>query len=286
VRFTVPVLWTIGFMVTFVLGGLTGVLLAVPPIDWQVHNSLFLVAHFHHVIIPGVLFGAFAGYTYWFPKAFGFTLDEAWGRRAFWCWFIGFHLAFMPLYVVGLMGMARRMQHYDNPAWHPWLLVAVVGALIIFAGIVCQAVQLFVSIRTREQRRDLTGDPWNGRTLEWSTASPPPAWNFAVLPQVAGRDAFWAQKQRAHAQPSEHAREPDYRPIEMPRNSPVGFVIAFFAVVGGFALIWHIWWLAALGVAGALAATLFFAFRDKDEDEVSRDQLARFDRIHPAGVLA
>jgi cytochrome o ubiquinol oxidase subunit 1 len=286
VRFSVPILWLIGFMVTFVLGGLTGVLLAVPPVDWQVHNSLFLVAHFHHVIIPGVLFGIFAGYTYWFPKAFGFTLDERWGRRAFWCWFIGFHLAFMPLYVVGLMGMARRMQHYDNPAWHPWLLVAGAGALVVFAGIACQAIQLFVSIRTREQRRDLTGDPWNGRTLEWSTASPPPAWNFAVLPEVNEKDTFWAQKQRARAQPPAPLRETDYRPIEMPRNSPIGFVTAFFAVVGGFALIWHIWWLAGLGLLGAFGATLFFAFRDREEDEIHSGQLARFDRIHPAGVAA
>ncbi len=205
IQFTVPVLWTIGFMVTFVLGGLTGVLLAVPPVDFQVHNSLFLVAHFHHVIIPGVLFGAFAGYNYWFPKAFGFKLDELWGRRSFWCWFIGFHLAFMPLYVVGLMGMTRRMQHYDVLSWQPWLLAAGVGAVVILAGIVCQIMQFVVSIRAREQLRDVTGDPWNGRTLEWSTASPPPAWNYAVLPRVGGIDAFWASKQRMHARQAQPA---------------------------------------------------------------------------------
>jgi len=278
VRFTVPILWLIGFMVTFVLGGLTGVLLAVPPVDWQVHNSLFLIAHFHHVIIPGVVFAIFAGYNYWFPKAFGFTLEERWGKASFWCWFIGFHLAFMPLYVVGLMGMTRRMQHYDNLAWHPWLLVAAAGAAIILAGIVCQVVQLVVSIRTREQRRDLTGDPWNGRTLEWSTASPPPAWNFAVLPQVTTRDAFWSAKQHPVV------RERAYQPIEMPKNSPIGFVTAFFAVVSGFSLIWHIWWLAAIGVLGAFVATLFFAFRDKDEIEIPVGELAGFDRAHPVGV--
>src|ERR1700730_5580877 len=165
VRFTVPILWSIGFMVTFVIGGMTGVLLAVPPVDWQVHNSLFLVAHFHHVIIPGVLFGAIAGYHYWFPKAFGFKLDERWGKAAFWCWFVGFHLAFMPLYVTGLMGMTRRLQHYDVLAWRPWLLVAEVGAVVILAGIVCQIVEFVVSIRAREQLRDVTGDPWDGRTL-------------------------------------------------------------------------------------------------------------------------
>jgi len=284
VRFTVPILWTIGFMVTFIWGGLTGVLLAVPPVDWQVHNSLFLIAHFHHVIIPGVIFGVFAGYTYWFPKAFGFTLDERWGKRAFWCWFIGFHVAFMPLYVVGLMGMTRRMQHYDNLAWQPWLVVAAAGAVLILVGIVCQAAQLVVSIRTREQRRDLTGDPWNGRTLEWSTASPPPAWNFAVLAQVSSRDAFWAAKQRAAAGRGAFSQERGYRPIEMPKNSPVGFITAFFAVVGGFALIWHIWWLAGLGVLGAFVATLFFAFRDKDEIEIPSAELMRFDQAHPVGA--
>jgi cytochrome o ubiquinol oxidase subunit 1 len=284
IRFTVPVLWTIGFMVTFVLGGLTGVLLAVPPVDFQVHNSLFLVAHFHHVIIPGVLFGAFAGYNYWFPKAFGFKLDERWGRRSFWCWFIGFHLAFMPLYVVGLMGMTRRMQHYDVLSWQPWLLVAGVGAVVILAGIVCQIMQFVVSIRAREQLRDVTGDPWNGRTLEWSTASPPPAWNYAVLPHVAEIDAFWARKQRMHAKQEQPAPSREYKPIEMPKNSPTGFITAFFAVVTGFALIWHIWWMAAFGVFGAFVTLLIFAYRERNEIDIPAEQIARFDRAHPVEV--
>ena len=280
IRFTVPVLWTIGFMVTFVLGGLTGVLLAVPPVDFQVHNSLFLVAHFHHVIIPGVLFGAFAGYNYWFPKAFGFRLDERWGTRSFWCWFIGFHLAFMPLYVVGLMGMTRRMQHYDVMSWQPWLLVAWVGAVVILAGIVCQIMQFVVSIRDREQLRDVTGDPWNGRTLEWSTASPPPSWNYAVLPRVGEIDAFWASKQRMHAKQAPPAQPREYEPIEMPKGSATGFVTAFFAVVTGFALIWHIWWMAAVGILGAFVTLLFFAFRDQEEIEIPAERIAQFDRRH------
>jgi cytochrome o ubiquinol oxidase subunit I len=279
VRFTTPVLWTIGFMVTFVLGGLTGVLLAVPPVDWQVHNSVFLVAHFHHVIIPGVVFGAFAGYTYWFPKAFGFRLDERWGKAAFWCWFIGFHIAFMPLYALGLMGMTRRLQHYDVVSWQPWLVVAAAGAVIIFAGVVCQIVQFVVSIRARESLRDTTGDPWNGRTLEWTTASPPPAWNFAVLPKVAEIDAYWDLKQRAKPS-TQPAQARDYTAIEIPKNSATGFVTAFFAVVTGFALIWHIWWMAGLGVIGAFATLLAFAFRDQEEIEVSAEQVARFDRSH------
>jgi cytochrome o ubiquinol oxidase subunit 1 len=284
IRFTVPVLWTIGFMVTFVFGGLTGVLLAVPPVDFQTHNSLFLVAHFHHVIIPGVVFGAFAGYQYWFPKAFGFKLDERWGKRAFWCWIIGFHLAFMPLYVTGLMGMTRRLQHYDVLAWQPWLLVAFGGAVLILIGILCQAIQLAVSIRDRALLRDVTGDPWNGRTLEWSTASPPPPWNFATLPSVSGLDDFWLQKQRNGRRSVPAVRSRQYEPIDMPKNSPIGFVNAFFAVVLGFALIWHIWWMAGFGLLGIVAGMMAFAFRREDEIEVPVEEIARFELRRPEAV--
>jgi cytochrome o ubiquinol oxidase subunit 1 len=284
VRFAVPVLWTIGFMVSFVFGGLTGVLLALPPVDWQVHNSLFLVAHFHHVIIPGVVFAAMAGYNYWFPKAFGFKLDERWGVASFWCWFMGFHLAFMPLYVVGLMGMTRRLQHYDVLAWRPWLLVAEAGAVIILAGVVCQIIQLVVSIRHRGQLRDVTGDPWNGRTLEWATASPPPAWNFAVLPRVANIDAFWAKKQRDRTQQAQPPQERKFEPIELPKNSALGFIIAFFAVVGGFALIWHIWWMAGVGAIGIFLTVLAFAFRNEEEIRISAEQIARFEQAHPVEI--
>ena len=261
VRFTVPMLWTVGFMLTFVLGGMTGVLTAVPAADFQLHNSVFLVAHFHNVIIGGVVFGFMAAYEYWFPKAFGFRLDERWGKATFWCWFVGFFVAFMPLYVLGLMGMTRRLQHYDDPAWQPWLITAAVGAVIIGLGIACQAVQLIVSIRNRERLR-VGGDPWNGRTLEWSTPSPAPAWNFTVLPEVNSLDAFWAAKR----QPAKTARV--HGAIEMPKNSALGFVTAIFAVVIGFALIWHIWWLAGAGLLGAFAALIAFAFRTHDEVEI------------------
>jgi cytochrome o ubiquinol oxidase subunit 1 len=284
VRFTVPVLWSIGFIVTFVIGGMTGVLMAVPPADFQVHNSLFLVAHFHNVIIGGVVFGVMAGYNYWFPKAFGFKLDERWGIASFWCWLVGFYIAFMPLYVLGLMGMTRRMQHYDNLAWQPWLLAAAVGVVIIMAGIGCQIVQLIVSIRTREQLR-AAGDPWNGRTLEWSTASPPPAWNFAILPTVAEVDAFWDWKQRAAKPASQQTPTRVYTAIDAPKNTPTGFVTAFFAVVTGFALIWHIWWMAALGAIGAFATLLAFAFRDQEEIEIPTEQVARFDRAHQLEIV-
>ena len=276
VRFTVPMLWSIAFMVTFLLGGMTGVLLAVPPVDFVLHNSLFLVAHFHNVLIGGVLFGAFAGYTYWFPKAFGFRLHEGLGKCAFWFWLIGFYVAFMPLYVLGLDGMTRRMQHYDVPGWQPWLIVAAGGAGLIAVGIGFQIAQLVVSIRQRETLRDLTGDPWDGRTLEWITASPPPSFNFAVMPNVSGEEAYWGLKQKAIEQ-RRLTDLPDYKSIEMPRNSATGFVTAFFAVTAGFALIWHIWWMAILGLGGAFATFVAFAWRDHSEYQIPATTLAQID---------
>jgi len=279
--YATPMLWSIAFMITFVLGGMTGVLLAVPPADFVLHNSLFLVAHFHNVIIGGVLFGAFAGYSYWFPKAFGFRLHEGLGQAAFWCWVVGFYVAFMPLYVLGLEGMTRRLQHYDVPAWHPWLLVAAGGAAIILCGIICQIAQLVVSIRQRDTLRDETGDPWNGRSLEWSTASPPPEFNFAVLPDVQGEDPYWGIKQRARDQAT-LAAEPAYVDIEMPRRSPTGFVCAFFASFMGFALIWHIWWLVGLAAIGAFATFVVFAWRDRAEDIIPAATVARLDRANRA----
>jgi cytochrome o ubiquinol oxidase subunit 1 len=281
VRFTTPMMWAIGFMVTFVIGGMTGVLLAVPPADFVLHNSLFLVAHFHNVIIGGVLFGIFAGYTYWFPKAFGFKLDERLGKAAFWCWIVGFYLAFMPLYVVGIEGMTRRLQHYDNPEWHPWILLAGVGALVILCGIVLQIVQLTVSIRSRHRRMDLTGDPWDARTLEWATPSPPPLFNFAVMPNVKGEEPYWGMKSKAR-EAMHISGEPPYEPIEVPRNSPTGVITAFFAFVVGFALIWHIWWLAILALAGAYATFVAFAWRDVAENIIPREEVARIDRANRA----
>ncbi len=277
--YSTPMLWSVGFMVTFVIGGVTGVLLAVPPVDFVVHESLFQVAHFHNVIIGGVLFGAFAGYSYWFPKAFGFRLHEGLGKAAFWCWLVGFYLAFMPLYVLGLMGMTRRMQHYDVTNWRPWLLVAAAGAAVILAGIVLQIAQLAVSIRRREELRDVTGDPWNGRSLEWATPSPPPAFNFAVLPRIEGEDAYWSLKQRA-IQRAALSDEPAYTDIEMPKNSPTGFICAFFATFMGFALIWHIWWLAGLAVVGAYVTFVIFAWRDQDEYVIPADEVAKIDRAN------
>ena len=277
IRFTTPMLWSIGFMVTFVIGGMTGVLLAVPPADFVLHNSVFLVAHFHNVIIGGVLFGAFAGTTYWWPKAFGFTLDETWGKRAFWFWITGFYLAFMPLYVLGLMGMTRRLQHYDVPGWQPWLIAAGGGALLILCGIACQIRMIWVSIRNREHLVDASGDPWDGRTLEWITSSPPPAFNFAALPHVEGEEAYWDIKSSARDR-RQLSDLPDYDHFEMPRNSPTGIVTAFFATAMGFALVWHIWWLVILGFLGAWATFVVFAWRDEAEYQVTAEEAEAIDR--------
>jgi len=282
IRFAVPMYWTLGFMVTFVIGGMTGVLMAIPPADFVLHNSLFLIAHFHNTAIGGVLFGAMAGYNYWFPKAFGFKLDERLGKASFWCWFIGFYLAFMPLYALGLMGATRRMQHYPDIHWQPLMLVALSGAVLILFGIGLTVAQLAVSIRTRERRRDLTGDPWNGRTLEWSTSSPPPAWNFARVPLVESTDAYWASKQHKH----EQLGEVPSVPVVLPRNTPIGIFLAFFAVVLGFALIWHIWWMALAGLAGCLVVGLFHAWRTDTETVVSAEQVAAIHGASAAGEAA
>jgi cytochrome o ubiquinol oxidase subunit I len=268
-----PMMFAVGFIATFAIGGMTGVLLGVPPVNFVVHDSTFVVAHFHNVIIGGLLFGVLAGINYWFPKAFGFTLHEGLGHASFWCWFIGFYLAFMPLYALGLMGTPRRLEHIPDPSWRPLLLVAEAGAIVILLGILCQIAQLYVSIRTRERRLDLTGDPWNGRNLEWSTSSPPPPYNFAVLPRVETIDAFWHMKHTRRP-----AAEPAYEAIEMPRNSPAGFITAFFAVVMGFSLIWQIWWLAILGFVAAAIAVLIAGWSIERDHEISAAEVAQMER--------
>ena len=259
-QFSVPILWTIGFMVTFTIGGMTGVMMAIPGADFVLHNSLFLIAHFHNVIIGGVLFGYLAGFNYWFPKVFGFKLNETLGKCAFWFWLVGFYVAFVPLYVLGFMGMTRRLNHYDNPAWHPWLLLAEVGAVLIAIGIVLQITQLYVSIRDRDLpgNRDTTGDPWGGRTLEWAISSPPPAYNFAVIPRVSELDAY-ANMKAAGLEMIDCARV-KYVDIHMPSNTSAGFVISIFTLVLGFAAVWHIWWLAVIGLVGTVTTAIAYSF--------------------------
>jgi cytochrome o ubiquinol oxidase subunit 1 len=257
VRFEVPMLWTVGFMVTFVIGGMTGVLLAVPPADFVLHNSLFLVAHFHNVIIGGVVFGMFAGINYWFPKAFGFRLEPKLGKVSFWLWLVGFWVAFTPLYVLGLMGVTRRVSHFDDPSLQVWFVIAAVGAVMILGGIVAFLAQVAVSIMRREELRDVTGDPWNGRTLEWSTASPPPDYNFAFTPVVHSLDAWWDMKARGYRRPTE-----GFIPIHMPKNTGAGVVLAGLATAVGVGMIWYMWWLAIAGLVALIAVAIAHSFNE------------------------
>lgn len=260
IAMTSPMYWFLGFVITFTIGGVTGVLMAVPAIDFQVHNSLFLVAHFHNMIIGGVVFGYFAGITYWFPKIFGFKLNERLGRYAFWCWFVGFLLAFIPLYILGMMGATRRLDHYDaSLGWQGLFIVAAVGVVFIAAGVALQILQVAVSIKQRKSNLDTTGDPWNGRTLEWSTVSPAPHYNFAVLPEVKDRDPFWATKQ-SKISPS----KAEYEDIIMPKNTPMGLFIAGFAFLFGFGAIWHIVWLLPIGVLGVVSCIIIRSTQDTE----------------------
>ncbi|MDR6890049.1 cytochrome o ubiquinol oxidase subunit 1 [Variovorax sp. 3319] len=270
IRFELPMMWTVGFMVTFVIGGMTGVLLAVPPADFVLHNSLFLIAHFHNVIIGGVLFGMLAGITYWFPKAFGYKLDPFWGKCSFWFWLVGFWVAFMPLYVLGLMGVTRRMSHFQDMSLQFWFQVAAFGAVLIALGIASFLIQLVVSFVRRESLRDTTGDPWNGRTLEWSTSSPPPAYNFAFTPRIHDNDAWTDMKRRGYARPLE-----GFTPIHMPRNTSAGFIIAALAAVCGFALIWQMWLVAGIGFAAMLAAVIIHTFNYKRDYYIPAEDVVR-----------
>jgi len=272
-RFTAPVFWTLGFMVTFSIGGMTGVLLAIPGADFVLHNSLFVIAHFHNVIIGGAVFGYIAGFAFWFPKAFGFKLHEGWGKAAFSFWFVGFFVAFMPLYALGFMGMTRRLNMTDNPLWTPYLHVAFYGAVLIAVGIACQLIQLYVSIRDREQNRDLTGDPWNGHTLEWSTSSPPPFYNFAELPKATAIDAFTTIKRTGQA----YKVPAHYSAIHMPNNTATGVVIGALITVFGFAMIWHIWWMAAASLAGTVIYFAIHAARDDQGYMVPASEVARIE---------
>ncbi|WP_285403977.1 cytochrome o ubiquinol oxidase subunit I [Luteibacter sp. ME-Dv--P-043b] len=281
IQFDVPMLWTMGFMVTFVIGGMTGVMLAVPPADFLLHNSLFLIAHFHNVIIGGVVFGVFAAINYWFPKAFGFRLDPFWGKCSFWFWLVGFYFAFMPLYVLGFMGVTRRMNHFEDPSLALWFRLAAFGAVLIALGIGSFLVQIFVSIRNREKLRDVTGDPWHGRTLEWSTSSPPPDYNFAFTPIIHEPDAWWDMKERNHTRRTE-----GYLPIHMPKNTGAGIIIAGFAFVLGFAMIWHMFLVAGLAFLGLLVTAIGHTFNYKRDYYIPADEVARTEAIRTEELAA
>jgi cytochrome o ubiquinol oxidase subunit 1 len=274
IRFELPMMWTTAFMITFIIGGMTGVLLAVPPADFVLHNSLFLVAHFHNVIIGGVLFGMFAGINYWWPKAFGFRLDAFWGKMSFWFWVTGFYCAFMPLYVLGLMGVTRRLRVFDDNSLQIWFVIAAFGALLIAIGILSSLIQIGVSIRNRDKLRDTTGDPWNGRTLEWSTSSPPPEYNYAFTPIVHERDAFWDMKQRGYVRPLE-----GFRPIHMPRNTGTGIILAACATAGAIGLIWYMWWLVVLGFAALFVIAIGHTFNYARGFFITRDEVVETEAV-------
>jgi len=266
IRYEVPMLWTVGFMVTFVIGGMTGVMLAVPPADFVLHNSLFLIAHFHNVIIGGVVFGLLAGVNYWFPKAFGYRLDPFWGKVSFWFWLIGFYVAFMPLYVLGLMGVTRRVSQFEDPSLQIWFVIAACGAVLIALGIAAFVIQLVVSFLRRDQLRDDTGDPWDARTLEWSTSSPPPDYNFAFTPVVHDHDSWYDMKNRGYERPLG-----GFKPIHMPKNTGTGLILAAISVVFAFAMIWYIWWLAIVSFVAMIAVAIGHTFNYNRDFHISAE---------------
>jgi cytochrome o ubiquinol oxidase subunit 1 len=270
ITYELPMMWTIAFMITFAIGGMTGVLLAVPPADFVLHNSLFLIAHFHNVIIAGVLFGLFAGINYWFPKAFGYKLDVFWGKVSFWCWVIGFYLAFVPLYVLGLMGVTRRMSHFEDPSLQIWFQIAALGAVLIAIGIGAMLIQFYVSFKRRHALRDVTGDPWGGRTLEWATSSPPPDYNFAFTPRIYNSDTWADMKQQGYTRPLQ-----GFTAIHMPKNTAAGFVIAALSAAVGFALIWQMWLLAGIGFVVMMAAIIIHTFNYQRDYYIPADEVVR-----------
>ncbi len=286
IRFTVPMLYGLAFLMLFAIGGLSGVILANPTVDYQVHNTLFLVAHFHNVLLPGVLFGLLAGYNYWFPKAFGFRLNEFWGRVSVGLWTVGFMLTFLPLYFVGLMGMPRRSYSWEAPSFHPFMIVAMLGALVILCALLSVLVQLWVSIRDREKTRVPVGDPWDARTLEWSIPAPPPPYNFAIIPTVTERDDFAAAKERGEAYPTPDA----YEDIEMPRNTGIGFILCVLSGVWMFALVWWIWWLAALMTVLIILSIIVWSFDTSNEiiipaEDVRKEHEAWLALVHAARAV-
>lgn len=280
VEYSASMWWTVSFFLTFTIGGMTGVMLAIPAADFVLHNSLFLVAHFHNVIIGGSLFGYFAGLTYWWPKATGFTLDERLGKWACGLWTVGFFMAFMPLYVLGFMGMTRRLNYYDNPIWNNWLLVAGAGAIIVLCAIGVQFYQMFASVRDQKNNRDWSGDPWDGRTLEWATSSPPPFYNFALLPEVRDRDHWTDMKEQNLA----YKKPQQYQRIHMPKNTWAGVIIGGASVAFGFAMVWWIWWMAILSGGAMLAAWVIYAFSDDKDYYVEVEEIMAIEQKRYANL--
>ena len=279
IHLATPMYWFLGFISTFTFGGMAGMLLAFPAADFQVHNSLFLIAHFHTMIIGGALFGIFAAITYWFPKFTGFTLNERLGKYAFMLWLTGFFMSFVPLYILGFMGATRRLDHYTNPSWQPLFIVSVLGFMVLSAGALTQVLQIIVSIKQRKQHRDTTGDPWNGRTLEWSTPSPVPAYNFATLPEIHSRDVFWEMKQSGTAQTKQ------YEDIEVPKNTASGIYIAAGAFIFGFAMVWHMFLVAGLSLVAMLVVVIMRTFDEETEYVLSAETIRALEGGAGHGVI-
>ncbi len=271
IRFDTPMLWFLGFVSIFAIGGMSGVMLAVPPVDFQLHNSLFLVAHFHSTVIGGVLFGIFCAISYWFPKFTGIKLNERIGRYAFWCWMIGFCMSFIPMFVLGLMGATRRLDHYDaSTGWQPLFVLMLMGGIVIAIGVALQLAQILASFIQKDRLRDTTGDPWNGRTLEWATPSPPQSYNFTVIPHVSTRDAFWEMKR--HGQP-----KPAYEDIHVPKNTAAGIYISIFGTLACFGFVWNIIWLIVVSLICIIATLIIRTFNEDDEYTLSAAEVQRLD---------
>jgi cytochrome o ubiquinol oxidase subunit 1 len=266
-----PMYWFIGFLTIFMLGGISGIFMASPPADFQVHNSLFLIAHFHSMIVGVAIFGIFSGTTFWFPKIFGFTLDEDLGKRAFWFLFIGFFVAFMPLYLLGFMGAPRRIDHYSSSTgWQPLYIISLIGFILISCGIGIQVYQVIKSILHRKENR-ASRDPWNGRTLEWAAHSPPPFYNFAIIPEVRSHEAFWDMKQEGWKPPDK------FHDIECFKNTGAGIFIAGFAFLFGFAMVWQIVWLAFVGAIGAITFLTILSYHDEMEYILPAEEVAKIE---------
>jgi len=273
VTFASPIYWFVGFVSIFTIGGMGGVLMGSPPADFQVHNSLFLVAHFHTMVVGGAIFGTFAGITYWYPKITGYTLNERLGKLAFWIWMVGFFVSFGPLYLLGFMGATRRLDHYAaSTGWHPFFITAFIGFCIVIFGLLVQVYQLFVSHKERKQNIDTTGDPWNGRTLEWSTSSPPPFYNFAKIPTVTSREQFWEMKQ------SGTIITPSYEDIELPKNTGMAIYVSAFAFLLGFALVWHILFLGLASFIGIVTCLILRAMDEETEYLLTAAQVEQLEK--------
>lgn len=280
IRFTVPMLWFMGFMATFAIGGITGVMLGVPPLDFQVHNSLFLVAHFHSNVVGGVLFGVFAAINYWFPKIAGIRLNERIGKYSFWFWIVGFCLSFIPMYILGLMGAPRRLDSYDaSTGWQPFYITMLIGGLTIAVGVALQIIQIIASFIQKRRLRDITGDPWNGRTLEWATASPPQFYNFTTIPTVTSREPYSDMK-------SHGKLKHEYEDIHIPKNTASGIYIATFAFFVGFGFVWHIVWMAVVSIIGVIFCVIRRTFNEDTEYTLTAAEVQKLEEERARKDLA